>query len=246
MLHIAICDDDQEDMEKLRVLITEIFNKYYIHCDIMPFHSGEELLASTQVFSLIFLDIKMKEQDGIEIGKAIYRRDRTIKVIFQTYYREYCSAAINKSHAFGFLEKPVDRNLLEEQIKEFLTVKETEQEMWMKFSHVYLDDKKQEWKECLKLPIKDILYFENVKRDKYIRVHTQQVDFMYLNSISVLEKRMNALGFELCNRGILVNLARIKKIKRYNIILCNDAVLPLSQRRAMYFKERMNEFARNE
>lgn len=68
MLHIAICDDDQEDMKKLRVLITEIFNKYYIHCDIMPFHSGEELLASTQVFSLIFLDIKMKEQDGIEIG----------------------------------------------------------------------------------------------------------------------------------------------------------------------------------
>ncbi len=246
MLHIAICDDDQEDLEKLSILISEIFSQYFIHCDIVQFHSGEELLASPLVFPLIFLDIKMKEEDGIDIGKAIYRKDRTIKIIFQTNYKEYCSAAINKSHAFGFLEKPVDRELLEEQIKEFLMAKENEQEICMKFSHVYLDDKKQVWKECLKLPVRDILYFEYVKRDRYIKVHAQQGDFMYLNTISVLEKRMNALGFELCNRGILVNLARIKKIKRYNIILCNDTVLPLSQRRAMRFKERMNEFARNE
>lgn len=245
MLQIAICEEDQKERKQLQALITGIFSKYSICCNIAVFNSGEELLASSLMFHLIFLDVKLKGQDGIEIGKKIYRRNRSIKVIIQTNDKEYCNAAINQSHAFGFLEKPVDKSLLEDLIREFLEVQGNEQEIWMEFKHVYPDNKKQEVKECLKLPVRDILYFEYIKRDKNIKIHTLQGDFMCLSTIGVLEQRMRNLGFELCNRGILVNLDKIRKIKRYNIILSNDTVIPLSQRRAAYFKERLNEFAGN-
>lgn len=245
MLHIAICDDDREELKQLYRLIVKVLRKYAICHDITPFVSGERLLASPQDFHLIFLDIRMEGRDGIDIGKALYRKNRSVKVIFQTNFKEYCSAAINKSHAFGFMEKPVNMAELEEQIREFLETRENDQQIRLEFRHVYPDGRKQELKERINLSVEDILYFEYMKRDRDIKIHTLRGDFRHSSTINELEQRMHSFDFELCNRGLLVNLNKIKRIKRYDIILCDDTVIPLSQRRAIYFKNRLNEFARN-
>ena len=246
MLRIAICDDDQRDLLKLNVMLEKIMKKYSIRYDIALYDSGKELLDSQLLFHLIFLDIQMGEINGIEIGKKIYKKNRSAKVVFQTLYGEYCRAAINESHAFAFLEKPLEESLVEGQIREFLERQESVQEMWIEFKHIYctIDNEERE-KERLRIPIKDIIYFEYLKGERRVRVVTEQTEFIYLEVMSVLEEKMKPFGFEVCSRGILVNLDKIKRIKGCSIFLCKDIVVPLSQRRMVYFKERMNEFVNN-
>ena len=53
----------------------------------------------------------------MEVGREIYRRNRRIKIIFQTKYGQFCKDAVNFSHAFAYLEKPLARQEVENQSK---------------------------------------------------------------------------------------------------------------------------------
>lgn len=69
-----------------------------------------------------------------------------------------------------------------------------------------------------------------------------KAEYCYKTSMQALEERMSPFGFEICSRGILVNLGRIAGIQGYMIRLSTGDIIPLSQRRAVRFKERLSEF----
>ena len=241
MLQIAICDEDRKAQGQLCLLVKKVLDKYSIRYSLIVFDSGEELLASSLLFHFIFLGIKFSGEDGIEIGRKIYQRNNSIKIIFQTKLGEYCGDAINKSHAFGFLEKPVDELVLEGQIRDILQSQENVQELWMEFRNVRCLQTQEE-KEIIKIPIKSIVLFEYQKSERTVKVVTERGEFVCSETMNRLEEKMSPFGFEVCSRGLLVNLDKIKQIRRQSVILCNNSVLPLSQRRTVYFKERMCEF----
>lgn len=246
MVQIAICDDDPRDLRQLKTVIQSVMKKYSIHYNIVAYDSGEELMESPLTFHLIFLDVRMDKHDGIEIGKKIYRKSRTTKIIFQTHFGEYCGDAINKSHAFGFLEKPVTEAMIDEQIREFFEIHDGVQEIWMEFRHVrYLVQNEYLEREIVKIPIRDIIYFEYLQQERNIKVVTSRGNFSYSETLNSLEEKMKPFGFEVCSKGILVNMDKIKLIKGHNVLLCDGSSMPLSQRRNIYFKERLNEFVRD-
>lgn len=243
MIKIAICDDCKQDIEKLETMLLQIMNKYSIPCNIKKYENGESLLDMPLAFHLIFLDIIMDGKSGIEIGKQIYRKNKSVKIVYQTNFNEYWRGAINQSHAFAFLEKPIQSLALEEQIKEFLESSNKMQEIRVEFRNVrVVSDARKEVKPLINLPVMNILYFEYVKREKKIEIVTDEETYLYAETMNKLQERMIPLGFEVCCRGILINLERIKKIKGYNVILDNGSIMPLSQRRVIEFKERLNEY----
>lgn len=243
MLTIAICDDERKDIVHLRSILKEIMDKYSMNYDIQEYESGESLLQAATLFHMIFLDIVMNGEDGIEVGKHIHRKNRTTKIIFQTNYGQYCKAAMNRTHAFAFLEKPLKAVAVEEQIKEFFEDSEGMQELLMDFHNVrYSLDGKDTVKSILSIPVKEIVYFEYIKMQKEIKIVTRSTEYIYTGAMNKLEEKMQPLGFEMCCRGILVNLERVMRIKMYDILLDTGGKVPLSQRRVKEFKERMNEY----
>lgn len=244
MIQIAICDDSRTDLQQLKGIIQEIMERYSICYSIHEYESGEMLLETSLTFHLVFLDIIMNgKKDGIEIGKQLYRKNRFAKIIFQTNFGNFCKDAMNKSHAFAFLEKPLESSEVEEQIKEFFERSDGAQEVHVEFKNVrYVLDGKEVVKSVMVLPVKDIAYFEYLKMQKEIKIVTQKREFIFSEPMNKLEERMKPLGFEISCRGILVNLERILRIQRYNILLDTGSILPLSQRRVAEFKERINEY----
>ena len=243
MINIAICDDCKQDINRLKIILQEIMDKYSIHFNIQEYESAESLIETPLAFHLIFLDIIMGGKDGIEIGKQIYRRNSEIKIIFQSNFNTYLQDVINQVHAFAFLEKPLQISSVENQIKEYLESSGQTQEIRIEFRNVkLLAVGKEERKPLINLPAKRILYFEYIKMQKEIKIVTDEEDYIYSETMSKLQDRIKTLGFEICCRGILVNLERIKKIKGYNIILDDGSSVPLSQRRVTQFKERINEY----
>lgn len=243
MINIAICDDEKNDILQLRSILQEIMNKYAISYDIKEYETGESLIQSASLFHLIFLDIVMKNEDGIEIGKHIHKKNRSTKIIFQTYFGQYCKEAMNRSHAFAFLEKPLKTPAVEEQIREFFEDSDGMQDLVIDFHNVrYNHDGTDMLKFSVSIPVKEIVYFEYIKMQKDIKIVTRSAEYIYTEAMNKLEERMRPLGFELCNRGILVNLERVMRIKMYDILLDTGGKVPLSQRRVKIFRERMNEY----
>lgn len=243
MINIAICDDEKKDIVHLKSILREVMDKYSMSYDIREYESGESLMQAASLFHLIFLDIVMDGESGIDIGKHIHRKNRSTKIIFQTNYGNYCKEAMNRTHAFAFLEKPLKAPVVEEQIKEFFEDSEGMQDLLMDFHNVrYSLDGKDVVKSILSIPIKEIVYFEYIKMQKEIKIVTRSTEYIYTEAMNKLEEKMRPLGFEMCCRGILVNLERVMRIKMYDILLDTGGKVPLSQRRVKEFRERMNEY----
>ena len=100
-------------------------------------------------------------------------------------------------------------------------------------------------KSILSIPVKEIVYFEYIKMQKEIKIVTTSGEYIYTEAMNKLEERMRPLGFEMCCRGILVNLDRVMRIKMYDILLDTGGKVPLSQRRVKEFKERINDHIRD-
>lgn len=160
MINIAICDDERKDIVHLKSILQEVMDKYAVSYDIQEYESGESLMQAASLFHMVFLDIIMNEEDGIEIGKHIHRKNRSAKIIFQTNFGQYCKEAMNRTHAFAFLEKPLKVPAVEEQIKEFFEDSEGMQDLLMDFHNVrYSLDGKDVVKSILSIPVKEIILF---------------------------------------------------------------------------------------
>lgn len=244
MLQIAICDDSGEDSKKIRALIEQILDGYSIRYGVQIFEDGEELLDSPAIFDLIFMDVRLNGKDGIEVAEKLYGRNRACKIIFQSHLNQYCGDAVNKSHAFAFLEKPVEKQILEKQIKDFLETWKNAQETWVSLVQTGVADSNSK-RQMVRLPVCDIYYFECQKNGKTIKAVTERGNFSYQGVLSDIEDRMEPFGFAVCNRGILVNLNKIARLDGYGIIMTNGLKLPLSQRRSAVFKEKLQKFYYN-
>lgn len=84
-MRIAICDDDQEDIEYLEKLILESeFRPADV--EILRFYKGEDLLTNFSKFNLIFLDIKLDGMSGTRAADAIRLQDPIVAIVFYTNY----------------------------------------------------------------------------------------------------------------------------------------------------------------
>ena len=243
MLQIAICDDEEEDLLNTQRLVKSVMDHFSVRYNIQTFDVGKELLEVSVLFDLIFLDIRLAGEDGIEIGKKIYWKNRNAKVIFQTHFREKCSDAVNKSHAFAFLSKPVEEELLKKQVEEFLWTRENRQDMWISFKHIeWVSSEEKVERQTIRLPVREIIYFEVIKSKKIIKTVTERGNFLYSGIFCELEERILPFGFGVCSRGIMVNFDKVQRMEKRELIMSNGVHLPLSQRRSKVFRESMSDF----
>lgn len=243
MLKIAICDNDDKELELLRKIIVKIMEEYTISFEITGYEQGEELLESELEFQLVFLDIILDGKNGIDVGNEIYRRNHRIKIIFQTNYRNFYKEAINSSHAFAYLEKPLTEDVVKKQIEEFMMGDEEAKESQVEFRKVtVIKNGNREERQRVRLQVNEIIYFEYLKAQKRIRVITESGEYIYKDTMSNLENRMRPFGFAVSCRGILVNIENVIRIEGYSLIMNNGEKIALSQRRVIEFKAKMNSY----
>lgn len=115
-LSALIVDDEEKALELLQKLLEDTQQFSEIKCaNSGP--SASERLKSFQP-DLIFLDIKMPDQDGLSFLKELKHDNKSTEVVFVTAYDQYALQAI-KNHAFDYLLKPVDRKELFDCIMEY-------------------------------------------------------------------------------------------------------------------------------
>jgi two-component system, LytTR family, response regulator len=113
-LTILAVDDERTQLEDLARLLRNSPVVREVECA----YDGHDALvkASTQAYDAIFLDVRMPNLDGLELGRVLRRFASPPQLVFVSAYDDAAVDAF-ELHALDYLLKPVGRRRVEEAIE---------------------------------------------------------------------------------------------------------------------------------
>lgn len=232
VLSVAVCDDEILECCSMAGKIRGILEEMKIPCTLRQFHSGQELLRAVEDFDIIFLDILMKDLDGMRTARLFRERESDKILIFVSSSREYVFEAYDVE-AFQYLLKPVDGGKLKRVLQRaVLKLEKRPQEF------IIINKERQ----SKKLFLDNILYFEI--RGRRIDVHGADGIFTYYGQIGTLEGQLCRKGFFRCHKSYLINLKYVDGYNRQEAILGNGEKIVIAKRRYEDFCRTILEYMR--
>ncbi len=224
MLNIAICDDEKYICDFLHKSIIDCLAKTEIDGNITVFDDGSRLTehyrSGQPAFDLIFLDITMKECDGMTAAKIIRTLDSKVMIVFVTSSAEYVFSGY-EVRAFRYILKPELLHGFARVFTECLDELTKNGEIRFTF---------QRSSETVSIPISAILYFESDKR--IINIKTVNEEYSFYGKLDDIEMQLKKQDFVRCHQSFLVNAKKISAVKQNEISLVTGETLPVSKRRA--------------
>jgi two-component system LytT family response regulator len=189
---------------------------------------------------LLFIDIQMPGESGLDLIKRIDNAPRTV---FVTAYDEFAIQAF-ELNAYDYILKPVDEDRLTEvigRIEEEHKIPEAviEAKQLKKGDKILIKDGDKVWF----VNIDDIRYFES--DGNYVKVFFQNFHPLILRSLNSLANRIDNNMFFRANRKYLVNLERIVNIETWfngslQIEMDCGTKIDISRRQAIKFKDQFS------
>lgn len=244
MIRIAICDDNKSDIDIIHEYITAYFLDRSLSCEIEIFKSGEALLESENIFDTILLDVEMKGISGIQTGKRLKSKNRSVKILYVTNFPQYWAEALNSVHAFAYLQKPISLQDIAVQMDEILqsTEKHSQEEQEVIFEILKISKEYEFDKEFKKFKIDSIYYFEYVNRK--IKIKASDGEYYFSGQMKDVMNQMKTPKFASCHQCFLINLEYVKKMKDYKLYLENGEMIPISQKKSSSFRYLLHEYIR--
>ncbi|MCC8025740.1 MAG: LytTR family DNA-binding domain-containing protein [Clostridium sp.] len=228
--HIAICDDESADRERLK----ELIQRSPLCPQLLIFHEysgGEALIENYEKFDAVILDISMDAMDGRETARAVRRMDDWVLLAFYTGLEEYASRLI-PVHPFVYLNKQDGEEalsgglnlLLEEMIRRYqfprlpvmgdgrllllppsdilyITIRGKGSELWLTEKACRkLNLKEQFVKSSIRLPD----YYEELKKYGFIYAHRSYI----VNAEHLIMRNPGSIVLE---GGCELNVARSRQ-----------------------------------
>lgn len=229
MIDVAICDDDVIMTGSFEEQLFLMGKRNMIEIDSDVYWDGKELadaVFSGKRYDLIFLDIEMKEEDGIKTAKRIREFDKNVLIVYVTSYENYMKDVF-EVRPFRFLLKPLDEQKLEkcllEAYEEVIAC-----DYYFRYRYERINRK---------IMIGDIYYFESKKRKLYINTLDTQVELYRKMSDVEKELRCSKIPFLRIHQSYLVNYRHIYGQAYDYIIMDNNKMLPISEDRRVKIRD---------
>ena len=226
-MNILVCDDDFSIANSIAKYIKNKF-KHEVFVSI----NREEALniIHSGNIDLLIIDIVLKDDNGIFLAEDIQKIQPNIKTIFITDYGNvYYENIYEHITPQGFLEKPIQYNILN------FFIKQAENEYKKKTAKLKIS---YDFKEYL-ITVDDILYIQSSKRvceiitnDKTYRCYKKLSDFL---------KELPEY-FVRCHQSYIVNTKYIASYQSGQFTLTNGAIIPISD---SYAKDAKNLYLMN-
>ncbi len=221
-LKCIVIDDDEIDL-----LMTVSYVKRFPQLHLVGQFSSSENALSVVNFSeidVLFLDIDMPGIDGIELRKKI---NTVPACIFITSYPEHAVESFSVE-TLDFIVKPLKIERFTqaiERLEQFTAIRKKADlyENYIGGDYVYIKEGHSE----VKVSLHEILYLEGLK--DYTLIVTETKRHCVLSSIGNLLREQAFKPFIRVHRSFAVRKDAVKMKKANNIILINNAILPLGR-----------------
>lgn len=221
-LTIAICEDVPAEREYVSKLLQAwaLQGGHTLHLSAFP--TAERFFSAYEDGfrpDLMLLDVEMPGQNGMELAKRLRQLRDDTPIVFITGYSDYMAEGYEVS-ALHYLLKPVSAQALERVLSR--AVEQLRHQR--KFMLCNVDGLARK------------VYFDEIQ---YVEVlsHTATVhldggtELSLHQTIRELEQQLGG-SFCRCHRSFLVNLSRIRQLKKTDILLDSGVEIPMSRRLA--------------
>ena len=226
-----VCDDDLNMLNMLTKWIAEYMDGR--ECQIKTYCNGIDVIYDIEHGEeyepeIIFMDIKLKNDNGIDVAKVIKKINWNAVIIFISGYSEYFEDSFEAEPVY-FLIKPLKKEVFTKAMdKAFEKVNQNNRKFLLLRK-----------KEVARIFFDDIYYVESNGRK--IRIHCQQGEVEYYEKLDILTEQLEG-DFVRCHKSYLVNMKWIQSIKNKSVILLNDEAIPISRNRLPETKDKVFEY----
>lgn len=239
-IRALIVDDEPLARQRLRTLLKSQSGFTVIG----EARNGAEALTAIRQLApeVLFLDVQMPGMDGVGVVEALGEEALPL-IVFVTAFDEYALRAF-EANAVDYLLKPFSRARFEKtlaRVRERLQNREgrqLQQQMRALLQELRPREKHAErlliknGKQEILLKTNDIDWIE--AQDNYVCLHAGKEKYLMRESMSGLEKQLDARQFLRIHRSTMVNRDRIQKLepwfgKDYRVTLTNGVELTMSR-----------------
>lgn len=238
MIKIAFCDDEMEVLHQMNELLDRYRVERNEDITYAAFQSPFELLTEIEKGirpDILFLDVVMPGQNGMDVAKEIRQYDTNMKIIFLTSSPEFAV----ESYSVGAY---------------FYQLKPIWEESFFRLMDAVLAECEKKKKNSLILRSKDGITRIDLQQLEYCEVLGRKLLF-HLENGAVLESAgslddlagqlMQHSNFFRPHRSFLVNMEYIQNISSRSIKMVNDAEIPIPHGKCSEIKNTYMEYAFN-
>lgn len=234
MIHIVICDSEENEALILKREISNILNdKAQIQTFSNPFALVTHIMdeAKGQV-DIVFIDICLRNQDGIYLAETIIKEYPHIKIIFTTSQIEKVKDIFRINPVY-FLTKPMERKYLSDALDKVIKmVDETNSDVIRIGSGVGKN-------RVLSLKMSEVFYIKSDKRQ--IVFHLSDTQCRCYMKLSELETELHG-NFIRVHQSYIVNMDKIKFVSNGNVLLQNGMIIPISRSKLKPVMEQIKKY----
>ena len=232
-MRIAVVDDESIFRKQTASAIASLYGREDAGCFL--YSDGSELLRSMEngfELDAVFLDIEMKEVDGMSCAKAIRKMNRDIPIIFLTSHTEMAMEGYEVD-AFRFLAKPVDPDKLR------VTLRDLEKRLKEDEKIVLREDG-----EDVILPIKDLFYAEasNNSVRFVFKGSSHETRMKFSEAVATIDSLSR--DFLKVHRSYVISLGHVRKVNSGEVLMDNGDIVPVARGKTKEVRDRLFEFIR--
>lgn len=225
MIHIAICEDNDEDMAHVRSMLCQTNILY----DLAEYNSAESLLFDIETnqkqFDIFILDIYLPGQNGVEAARQIRAANENTILIFLTSSEEFYREAFDL-YAFNYLIKPVSPDDLTRVLRRALSLIDVPEEtLQITFRG-----------QNTILRQADVMYISSSNHALCFHMKGGQ-EHTYYGRLDKLETQLASEMFVRCHKSFIINLLYVNRLVREGFYI-DDTLIPISRTHAAKAKER--------
>lgn len=231
MLNIAICDDNQSDMNTIAFLLRQYMSKKSIVYQIDPFPSAQDLIAEIKGgshYDIVFLDIYMDGLLGIDAAMILRQMDYNGKIVFHTASKEFAVAGY-EVEASGYLLKPLNTDKLFKLMDRILCEKDIDSYRVQRRCHI------------LNIPYNDILYVES-SNSKCILHTVSSKEYNVYKKLDDIQAELDDSRFLRTHQSFLVNMNHIRRVSANYFMLFSGEGIPIRQRESRKIHKEYDEY----
>lgn len=203
-VRIAVVEDEKKEFERLREMIETFASENRgMDFEFSYFPSGRSFLSQYRTqWNLIFLDIQMPGLNGMELAKAIRKKDEKVMLVFITNMAQYAIKGYDVQ-AYDFILKPLDYTSFSMKFERICN------NLKHNFFEAYI---------CLafggakrQVKVSEITYIEVINHN--LVVHLLDGEYKIRGTMTDMEKRLSQYHFVRCNACYLVNLKYVRELR---------------------------------
>jgi len=225
-MKLAICDDEEEYVVDVARHINQYFAEHGLSYEVDKYFSSSDILNSTEVYDIVFLDIEMEGDNGIKVAKELKKRNPDIVLMFVTAYDHYLDEAFDLGST-RFFDKPIDSARFYKGLEKAISkVDNTE----IKF---YLKDE-----NCGTISImsNDIIFVE-IKGRK-TKIVSREREYLSRENIKIWKNKLTKSYFISPHNSFIVNTNYITYFKNDHVILDDKYYIPIAYSKRVEFKRK--------